>query len=777
MRKGYVSGFAVAAVPGLAVLVIALSFASCGSSGSKSSSSSSSTSSAATSTAAAPASSAASTESAPATTESSAPATTESSAPATTSESAPASDTVGSIQAAPAFTAEDLVADPATDWITNGGSTMNQRYSPLDQINDTNVKDLKGVWRIHLKSALAAKYSAEAQPVIYKGTIYQATGEDDVFAIDVKSGKILWKYSGNLDQTIASVCCGWLSRGVALGDGMVFIGKLDGSMVALDQATGKVKWTTQVTKWQTGSGITAAPLYWNGKVITGVTGGEFGVRGRVTALDAKTGKEAWRFWTIPGPGEVGHDTWPANNDSWKHGGAPVWQTPSVDPKLGLLYFSTGNASPDINGSQRAGDNLFSASIVALDANTGKYKWHFQMVHHDIWDFDAPSPTILFDAKVNGKTVPAIAEAEKTGWVYFLNRQTGKPLYGITEKPVPQNAYQKTSKTQPFPSSPPFSAHTVSDASFKAIKDQVASINKKLTKKLTINRGPIFTPQGKDAITATAPDAGGGANWQPSSYNPKTQMIYVCSGDGASGYSASDLPGFKEGSTFIGSVIAVAGFGSVPGHLTAYDANSGQIKWKVDFPESCYSGSTTTAGNLVFMGRSGGQLEAYNATDGQRLWSFQTGAGANNSPSYFSQDGKQYMVYYAGGNSLAASPHGDNVWLFSLDGKLGPAAAPGGGQGTEHKGEGAGTAQEPTSKGDAAAGKQGFADNCSVCHGAAGTGGNGGPDLTAIADAKDMTKVIGQISNGGGGMPAFKGTLTQTQINDIAAYVTQQITNK
>ncbi len=757
MRKGFVSGFTIGAVPGLVVLIVALVLAGRGGGGTTSSGSSRP----AVTTATTASSSSAAT-----------PAATASSPAATAAGAAAA--TSGSIQAAPAFTADDLAAQPATDWITNGGSTLNQRYSPLDQINDTNVTSLKGVWMTHLGgSGLAAKYSAEGQPIVYKGTIYQTTGEDDVFAVDVKTGKILWKYDGNLDQTISSVCCGWLNRGVGLGDGMVFLGKLDGSLVALDQATGKVKWTTQVTTWQSGSGITAAPLYYNGKVITGVTGGEFGVRGRVTAFDAKTGKEAWRFWTIPGPGEFGHDTWPATNDAWKHGGAPVWQTPAVDPKLGMIYFSTGNASPDINGSQRAGDNLFSASIVALDANTGKYKWHFQMVHHDIWDFDAPSPVVLFDANVNGTTVPALAEAEKTGWLYMLNRETGKPLYGITEKPVPQNAYQKTAKTQPYPSSPPFSSHTVSDAAFAAIKKQVDAINTKLPKKLKIVRGSIFGPQPKDGILVTAPDATGGTNWQPSSYNAKTQMIYVCSGDGAAGYSASDIPGFKEGESYVGSVLAVAGFGNIPGHLTAYDANSGQIKWRDNFPENCYSGTTTTAGNLVFVGRNGGQIEAYNATTGQRLWSFQTGAGANDSPTEFAMDGKEYLAFYAGGNSLAATAHGDNLWLFSLDGTLGPAKAAGAGQGTEHTGE----SDVPTTKGDATAGKQGFADNCSVCHGAAGTGGNGGPDLTSIPDAKDVTKVIGQITNGGGGMPAFKGTLTQKQINDIAAYVTQQITNK
>ena len=301
---------------------------------------------------------------------------------------------------------------------------------------------------------------------------------------------------------------------------MVFIGQLDGNMVALDQTTGEVVWKTEVVDWKTGSGITAAPLYYDGLIYTGITGGEFGVRGRLTALDAKTGKEAWRFYTIPGPGETGHETWPQTGDAWEHGGAPVWQTPAVDPKLGMVYFTTGNASPDVNGSKREGDNLFSASFVALDAKTGAYKWHFQQVHHDIWDFDAPSPTVLYDAQVDGKTVPAIAEASKTGFLYVLDRSTGKPLIPIEEKPVPQSDYQKTSPTQPFPTNPPFANQVVTDEAFENIKKQIDTINEKRDTPLEVERGSIFTPQEHEEVMVTAPDASGGTNWQPSSYNPK-----------------------------------------------------------------------------------------------------------------------------------------------------------------------------------------------------------------------------------------------------------------
>ena len=214
------------------------------------------------------------------------------------------------------------------------------------------------------------------------------------------------------------------------------------------QRTGQPIWRTPVGRWQDGITITSAPLFYNGMVITGFSGAEYGLRGRVTAYDAKDGKEIWRFYTIPGPGEVGHETWPLDSKVWKHGGAVVWQTPAVDPELGLLYFSTANPGPDFNGSVRAGDNLFSVSIVAIETQTGKYRWHFQQVHHDLWDYDSPNPVMLFDLEINGAKRKAAAEASKTGWVYILDRVTGEPLIGIEEKPVPQSHARQLRRPSP-----------------------------------------------------------------------------------------------------------------------------------------------------------------------------------------------------------------------------------------------------------------------------------------------------------------------------------------
>ena len=313
------------------------------------------------------------------------------------------------IKRAPAFKGAELAAPRADTWATNGGDWYNRRYSPSTALDRDNVAKLKGVWRTHLRgSGVGAQYSGEAQPLVYRGVIYVSTGANDVFAVGVESGEILWEHRANLDPANTAVCCGWTSRGVSLGAGLVFAGQLDGKLVALDQRSGKVAWSVQAERWQEGYTITAAPLYYDGLVIVGFAGGERGIRGRVKAFSAKDGKLVWTFYTVPGPGEIGRDTWPQDNEIWQDGGAPVWNTPAVDPELGLIYFGTGNPGPDYNGSIRKGDNLFSTSIVALDAKTGRYRWHYQQVHHDIWDYDAASPVVLFDLDYGGVTRKAIA---------------------------------------------------------------------------------------------------------------------------------------------------------------------------------------------------------------------------------------------------------------------------------------------------------------------------------------------------------------------------------
>ena len=571
---------------------------------------------------------------------------------------APADSGIG---ATVALSDKELAALPTNGWPKSGGNFFNQNYSPLTQINRQTVANLKALWRAHLDgSGMNVKYSGEAQPIVHEGVIYLVTGADDVFAVSVKTGKILWKYEANLDGTISTVCCGWTSRGLALGDGKIYVGQLDGRLVALDEKSGKPTWSIQAERWQDGYTITAAPLYFDGLIIVGFAGGENGTRGRVKAYDAKDGHLIWTFYTIPGPGEIGHDTWPQNDEAWKHGGATVWQTPAVDPELGLIYFTTGNPGPDFNGRVRAGNNLFSVSMLAVEAKTGKYRWHFQQVHHDLWDYDSPNPVILFDLKVNGRVRKAAAEASKTGWVYILDRITGKPLLGIDEKPVPQEPRQFTSPTQPYPRGDAFVPHHV----------DIAPEDFPL-----VNQGRIFTPFWTEGVVAK-PAPRGGANWPPSSYDPATNYFYVCGTDSTNLFKAGELNQVtsREGERYLGGV-----FGGAPipgtGIFAALDMKTNRLVWQQRWKDSCYSGSVTTAGGLVFVGRNDGRLTALNSSTGKRLWEFQTGAGVNAPASVFEYEGEQYVVAYSAGSLFGGSPRGDSLWLFSLKGTLEQAAAP------------------------------------------------------------------------------------------------------
>jgi alcohol dehydrogenase (cytochrome c) len=353
------------------------------------------------------------------------------------------------IAVAPAFRAKDLMALPRANWITNGGNLYNQRYSPLERLNRDNVAGLKGKWRTGMGSGADPGNAGQAQILAYEGTLYVSNGANDVFALDVDTGAILWTYHGKPDPKAGNPF-GRSSRGVALGEGKVFAGQLDAKLVALDQRTGEVVWSVQAEPWQKGFAITSAPLYYDGMVITGFNGGEMGTRGRIKAYKAKDGSPVWTFYTVPAPGEFGSETWPKDSDAWTRGGAPVWQTPAVDPELGLMYFSTGNPGPDLQGGMRPGDNLFTVSIVAIEAKTGRYRWHFQQVHHDLWDYDSPNPIVLFDAEIDGKPRKGLVQVSKTGWAYILDRVTGEPIIGIEERPVPQEPRQATAATQPYP---------------------------------------------------------------------------------------------------------------------------------------------------------------------------------------------------------------------------------------------------------------------------------------------------------------------------------------
>jgi alcohol dehydrogenase (cytochrome c) len=550
------------------------------------------------------------------------------------------------------------------DWITYGGALSNERYSTLDQINTSNVSQLKGAWMARLGSGLGAKYRFEADPLVVDGVMYIPTGNDDIFAIDAKSGKKLWEWSSDIPQNMDLICCGWDNRGVAVGDGRVYTGLLDGSFVALDQQTGKLLWRTQLEDYHDGYSLTGAYRYYDGLVFTGISGGEEAARGRLTALDAKTGAIQWIFYTIPAPGDQFYNgSWPDPNNpdpqianAWKYGGATIWQAPAIDPDLGMLYFSTGNASPNSGGDIRQGDNLFSASILALDYKTGAYKWHFQEVHHDLWDFDAPSPVVLFDGTYNGQARKGLYQAGKTGWLYFLDRSNGQPLIGINEQSVPQEPRQYTSPTQPYP---------VGDSFINQCPDQVPGF---------ALSGCIFAAFW-DIATLTRPTGHGGSEFSPTSFDPQTGYVYVMGSEQTSAVAMRPAP-YVHGKSY-GRGGSATPIGSPIGNtFTAMDSRNNKIVWqKREGGDQSY-GVVTTAGGLVFRGKVDGNLAAYNAQTGDELWDFQTGLAISAPPMVWSDGTTEYVTVAVGGNRGGETTlDGDEVWTFSLNGNVDQAEAP------------------------------------------------------------------------------------------------------
>ena len=652
------------------------------------------------------------------------------------------------IAAAPAFTPAQLTALPTTSWPTNGGNLFNQRYSPLKQLNRDNVKELKAVWRASLKgSGLDPKNSGQAQMLEYEGVLYVVTGMDDVFAISVDTGAVLWDYRANLDPKNVFVCCGWAARGVGMGDGRIYVAQLDNKVVALDQKTGKVLWITQSqTKEDGGYSITMAPLYYDGMVIIGHSGGEQGIRGRVKALDARTGKEIWRWYTIPAPGEPGSETWPKNSDVWKYGGGAVWSTPAVDPQLGLIYFPVANPAPDLNGHVREGDNLFTSSIVALEVKTGKYRWHYQHTHHDIWDYGGANPVVLFDVNIQGRPRKGLSHAPKSGYVYILDRVTGKPLVGIRETPVPQNASQKTSPTQPIPVGDDVMPHFM-DAAIEGYD--------------LVNDGRTFTPFDETPVPYKQL---AGINWPPMSYDVEDHLLYVCANDTV-GVVRRTGEGFtppeERGKAFTGGAW---GSVNVPrrGILAALDVTTQRIKWRRQWADPCNSGSVNTAGGLLFVGRRDGRVQALDKRNGGSLWEWQLDAPISAPVTTFEHRGEQMVAVYAAGGYYSGPLRGDGVWLLSRKGAMQPAKA------LVETAPGARTVVADATGGRADEGAKVYQRICEPCHGATGKGGHA--EGAILPDNVTAQTAMTTAMTGKKDMPSFEKVLSEQELKDVAAYV-------
>ncbi len=487
------------------------------------------------------------------------------------------------------------------NWLTYSGEYSGWRYSKLDQVNTRNVQHLKAEW-VFQTGALG---SFETTALVIDGILYGTGQESRAFAVDARTGRAIWRYQRRLPERIQP-CCGLVNRGLAALGNKVFLATLDAHLVALDSKTGNVIWDVEAADYRTANVFTVAPLLVKDKVVIGVSGGEYGVRGFVDAYEAETGKRAWRFYTVPGPGEPGNETW--EGDSWKTGGAPAWITGAFDPELNLIYWPTGNPAPDFSGIQRKGDNLYSNSMLALDADTGKLKWYFQFTPHDVHDYDATEVPVLLDLEINGQTRKLLAQANRNGFFYVLDRTNGKFLIA---KPFAHLTWAK----EVGPDGRPV---------------------------LVPSTDP--TPEG----TRVCPGALGATNWWSPSYSPQTGLFYVAAREECDVFkSPASAPEFRPGQIFWGSTYALASGERNWGALRALDPHTGEIKWEFKYFSAPNAGALSTAGGLVFAGDNEGNLIALDARTGKDLWHFQTGAAIYGSPMTFALGGKQYVVIPAG----------------------------------------------------------------------------------------------------------------------------------
>jgi alcohol dehydrogenase (cytochrome c) len=497
------------------------------------------------------------------------------------------------------------------DWLLHGRTYDNQRYSPLKQITAENVRSLTPVALV--QTGMTASF--ESTPIVMNGVMYFTTPVVDhkmkILAVNAATGERLWEVTYNLGAF--QICCGPVNRGVAAGYGKVYVVTLDDHLLALDAADGHTAWDTTIVSAQNGYSETLAPQIFDGMVIVGSAGGEWALRGFVAAYDAANGQQRWR-WNSTDPKTYA-------DKSWESGGAMVWTTPAIDPKLGLLIFSTGNPNPDLDGTVRKGDNLYSDSIVALDVHSGELKWYYQEVKHDVWDYDAVSNVVLFDVHQNGTVIPAAAEAGKVGWVFIVDRRTGKLIR----------------KSDPY---------------------------------VMMSKNMFSTPTlaGVDML----PGANGGAEWSPPAYSPETHYLYIMAMNQLMRFTtkpAESAPGLiRLGSAFTN----IAPNGIQDGPFVALDVETGKIAWQYKTPQPLIGGVLATAGNVVFMGEGDGWLDAFNAKSGERVWRYNLGAGVNAPPITYQVNGEQYLAVAAGGNFQLGYSYGDTLAIFKLPSAAGSA---------------------------------------------------------------------------------------------------------
>ncbi|HXI21358.1 MAG TPA: PQQ-dependent dehydrogenase, methanol/ethanol family, partial [Gemmatimonadales bacterium] len=484
--------------------------------------------------------------------------------------------------------------------LTYSGNLGGQRYSPLAQITPANVATLRPAW---IYQAIESG-TIQATPVVVDGIMYVTEFKGHVVALDARTGTVLWRYQQTIPGHLLTLGFGPTNRGVAVLDSTVFVGTPDARLVALDARSGALRWTTTVSDNARGYAITAAPLAFGDLVLVGISGAEAGIRGFLDAYDARTGERRWRFYTIPAPGEPGAETW--GGESWKTGGGSTWVTGSYDPELGLVYWGVGNPGPDWNGDSRPGDNLYTCSLVALEASTGRLRWSFQFTPHDTHDWDATEIPVLFDGRVGGRLRKLVAMANRNGFYYVLDRVSGEFLAG---RPYIRQDWAEGLDARGRP----------------------------------IERADI---EPTEAGTRLTPNLHGGTNWFSPSYSPRAGLFYVAARQMGSTYFKYPVS-YTPGRLFMGGGEAEFGGDTAQGAVKALEPLSGRVRWSFPLHSPPWAGLLSTRGGLVFGGTNEGEFFALDATSGRPLWHFQTGAPINANPMAFEVDGREYVAMAAG----------------------------------------------------------------------------------------------------------------------------------
>ncbi len=514
--------------------------------------------------------------------------------------------------------------DRTNMWVHYGRNYGAWRHVPLDKINKSNVGRLVPKWVFQTGISGGG---FETSALSYNGKLYITTANSHLFCVDARTGSLIWRYDHPLPTTV-NVCCGPVNRGVAILGNRIYYTTLDARLLCLDADSGLMLWDRRVADYRESYSLTLAPLIIKDKVIIGISGGEYGIRGFIDAYDVDTGEQVWRFHTIPGEGEPGNETWAG--DSWKTGGAPAWVTGTYDPELNLIYWGIGNPGPDWNGEVRLGDNLYSNSVVALNADTGKLVWHFQSTPHDIFDWDATSEPIVVDEEIDGEMVKAVIQVNRNGYTYALDRTNGEFLYAR-----------------------PYTEVTWAD---------IDEWGKPTLREVLARPG---------AMKHVSPGLFGGKNWPPAAYSPDTHYVYIPDMVRPTTFLPMDVA-FRRGLPFYGGVPVFGPVEGAKGYLRAVDVRTGDVKWTFETPGGPnWAGSLSTSAGIVFGGAPDGYLRAFDAETGEVLWKYQTGSGTFAPPTSFELDGRQYIGLAAGWGQpaeavgISATAGGSAYFLFGL----------------------------------------------------------------------------------------------------------------